>query len=340
MASDSPVRVLAFAADEFACGQWRVIQPVRAMDDGRVAASISSGTHIDLESFDVAVFQRVLWPQQIRVLRALKQAGKKLIFDYDDAFPITDSTHREHATFAPGSVNSDALEQALALADAITVPTPQLVEHYRQMHRRVVLLPNAVDLAGPMFTNGPAEHVAPGLTVFWSGWTSHEENLRLIEPVITRLVRSRTDVYFALSGPTEFTAIFSALRGDQKMIHFPKMPYEPFMRIASVADVAIAPLTLTGFNQNKSEIRLIEAGIWGVPVVASPAAPYVRFEGGRGACLLAEGNSLDAWEHHLTRLLDDSALRRQVGRAARTAVESNYDLKQINVTRADLLCDV
>jgi glycosyltransferase involved in cell wall biosynthesis len=336
MGPDGKVRVLGFPADDFACGQWRIIQPVAAMRDARVEARLREGKTVEVDSFDVAQFQRLVWPAQLEPVRMLKRIGKRVVVDYDDAFPLTDGGHPEYELFAPGTPNAAALAEVLSLADVVTVPTPELVEHYRKVHARVVLLPNAVDLEGSLYAPGRLKRASEKLTVFWSGWTSHAANLRMVEPVITRILREREDVAFALCGPEEFLPIFDRAGETGRVIHMDCVPYGHFMRAASLADVAIAPLERTEFNDNKSEIRVIEAGAWGVPAVASAVAPYRRFEGGDAACLLVEGNDPDGWHSCITRLLDDPTLREVTGRRARIAVATRYSLSGVNWKRAEL----
>jgi len=336
MVSSSRVRVLAFNCDEFACGHWRLIQPVKAMRDSRVEARLKPGRDIAIDSFDVAHFQRVIVPEQLPSVRLLKQVGKKLLVDYDDQYPIGDPGHREHHLYGPGTPHEAALREVMALADAVTVSTPQLAEYYAKMHGRVVLLPNAVDLEGPLYGPGRIHRASDKLTIFWSGWDSHAANLQMVEPVITRILREREDVVFVLCGPEKFLGIFSAAEYTGRVIHMAPVPYEPFMHAASLADVAIAPLEQTPFNDNKSEIRLIEAGAWGMPAVASAVAAYRRFEGGDGACLLVEDNDPEQWHASLTRLLDDRELRELTGRRARIAVATRYSLSAVNWKRAEL----
>jgi glycosyltransferase involved in cell wall biosynthesis len=336
MGTNQQVRVLGIHCDEFACGHWRIIQPSRAMRDQRVEVRVKEGSRVVMNSFDVAQFQRLIEPEQLESPRVFKRSGKKVVVDYDDPYPIADPRHPEYEQYAPDSPHAAALREAMALADVVTVPTPELAEHYRKMHGRVVVLPNAVDLEGPLYAPGRLKRASDKLTIFWSGWDSHGANLRMVEPVITRLLLEREDVVFALCGPEEFVEIFRAAAETRRVIHMERVPYEVFMRAASLADVAIAPLEQTAFNDNKSEIRLIEAGAWGVPAVASAVAPYRRFEGGDGACLLVEGNDVEEWYSCLTRLLDDPTLRELTGRRARIAVATRYSLSAVNWKRAEL----
>jgi glycosyltransferase involved in cell wall biosynthesis len=332
--ADNPLRVLALPSDYFGCGQWRIIQPYSAMADPRVTARVQIGGDVAGDTFDVAVFGRPLRSEHFELLAAIKSWGKKLVIDFDDPFPLTDPRHPEFELYS--AVNVADLRAAIDLADAVTVATPQLVLHYQAMHGRVMCMPSAVDVRGPLYAPGRTARLSQKLTIFWSGWGSHEPNLRMIRPAISRLLSEREDAVLAICGLTKFVDLFREVIPAERVLYIEPAPFEAFMRTASVADVAIAPLELTEFNENKSEIRLIEAGAWSVPAVASPVAAYRRFEGGQNACLFAENP--DEWHHELRRLLDDVTLRREIGAKARAAVESRYALADVNRARADLLC--
>ena len=335
MATD-PLRVLALPADNFACGQWRTIKPYSTMRDARIAARVQVGGGVAGDTFDLAVFGRPTWSKHLELFRFIKESGKKLVVDFDDPFPLSDPRHRDFSFYAP--VDAEHMRRVMQLADAVTVPTPQLVRHYQQMHSRVVCLPNAIDVDGPSFVRGPADRLSEKLTIFWSGWKSHDRNLRMIEPAVSRLLFERDDAVLAICGPADCAELFRRHAPSEKVRYIDPAPFEAFMRIASIADIALAPLEPTEFNDHKSENRLLEAGVWRVPAVASPVAAYRRFEGGQGACLLADGP--DQWYEQLRRLLEDASLRRETGRRARLAVESRYALGNVNRARADLLCSL
>ena len=335
----APNRVLALACDDFACGHWRLIEPYGAIKDPRLISQWSLTTPATTGVLDIAVVQRLHCPEHVEFLKKLKLARKKIVIDYDDTFPITDPRLPDYGICSPGSTNALAVRQAIDLADAITVPTPELAEYYGKMHRRVVLLPNSVDLTWPIFSQR-LERVSEKVTIFWSGWNSHVPNLQIVKPVLRRLLRERDDIVLAVCGTPEVMGVFTGEGFGGRVAQINPVPFAVAMALASIADIVIAPLELTEFNEAKSEIRLIEAGAWSVPALASPVAAYRRFEGGQGACLLTEGNDLESWHAQLARLVADADLRRAIGRKARATVESKYDLREVNRERVKLLCDL
>ena len=63
----------------------------------------------------------------------------------------------------------------------------------------------------------------------------------------------------------------------------------------------------------------------GIPVIASPVGVNVEIVGTFHCGLLAD--NLAEWEATLTQLLESKALRHQLGRAGRQAVEDRYSLQ-------------
>jgi hypothetical protein len=88
-------------------------------------------------------------------------------------------------------------------------------------------------------------------------------------------------------------------------------------------DINLAPLELDNpFCQAKSEIKYTEAALVGVPTVASPTEAFVHaIHDGEDGFLAA---TADEWRQALTRLIEQPALRGQVGEAARRAVYAAY----------------
>src|SRR5689334_14731380 len=104
MGLNSKVRVLAVASDDFGCGPWRITWPVRTMRDQRVEVRLwKHGNPLAPDTFDVVQVQRVLSPLQLGPLRMLNQKGKKIVADYDDAFPLADPTHPLYERLSAGT---------------------------------------------------------------------------------------------------------------------------------------------------------------------------------------------------------------------------------------------
>jgi glycosyltransferase involved in cell wall biosynthesis len=101
-------------------------------------------------------------------------------------------------------------------------------------------------------------------------------------------------------------------------------------------DIALAPLETDNiFCRAKSEIKFVEAGALGLPVVASKIDPYRgSMSDGRNG-FLATGEK--EWTQALLSLVQDSQLRIALGEAARQTVLERYSPQARTTDLANLL---
>jgi glycosyltransferase involved in cell wall biosynthesis len=108
------------------------------------------------------------------------------------------------------------------------------------------------------------------------------------------------------------------------------MPFDMYPSLLAHFDVLLAPLCDNAFNNAKSDIKLLEAGIRRIPWVASPRAAYTEWGAGG---LFAE--STGAWETALTRLAHDPALAGRLGCEGRELADqreaAHIDRRWLNV---------
>jgi glycosyltransferase involved in cell wall biosynthesis len=87
-------------------------------------------------------------------------------------------------------------------------------------------------------------------------------------------------------------------------------------------DIFIAPLQDNLFNRCKSWIKFLEYSALAVPGVYSRIAPYEHIiRHGENGYLASDP---DEWEEHLIRLIEDPALRRQLGLAAQVTLQKDW----------------
>jgi len=102
-------------------------------------------------------------------------------------------------------------------------------------------------------------------------------------------------------------------------------------------DVAIAPLEWNDFNDSKSEIKLMEAGRYGIPLIATDCGCYDEvIEDGVTGYLISKENKISDWVRALSKTIKDPEHALEMGRNLRKAVNERYDINKVVHHRLDL----
>jgi glycosyltransferase involved in cell wall biosynthesis len=88
-------------------------------------------------------------------------------------------------------------------------------------------------------------------------------------------------------------------------------------------DLALAPLELHPFNESKSNLRLLEYGILGWPVIATDIYPYQT----NNPPILRVSNDPEIWLQTIRTLLEDTNALHGAGDALKQWVLKHYILE-------------
>ncbi len=104
----------------------------------------------------------------------------------------------------------------------------------------------------------------------------------------------------------------------------PGVPFELYPeKLASLnLDLALVPLEINQFNECKSNLRLLEIGTCGVPIIATNIEPY--------RCNLPVTlveNRFKEWMNAVQAYINDEDLRHRQGDALREAVHQEWYLR-------------
>lgn len=208
------------------------------------------------------------------------------------------------------------LRKALALCDRAIVSTEPLAELCRSMIGDVRVIPNRLEAAkwARLTSN---RRTGPKPRVGWVGAQQHGGDLALIEEAVRATAHEVDWVFFGMCP--------DALRPYVREFHDFVSPFQKYpAKLASLdLDLAVAPLEINPFNEAKSNLRLLEYGILGWPVVCSDIYPYRV--GAPPVCRVP--NQPQAWiEAILERAHDPDAAERE-GNALRGWVRQHYLLE-------------
>ncbi len=147
----------------------------------------------------------------------------------------------------------------------------------------------------------------------------------LIRRFIVRIIRELSNTRIVIIGDPQAYRLFDGLP-ENRRLYLPLVAHEEFPYLLSQLDVLLVPLRNLPYNLSFPDTLLMEAGVRGVPWIASPIPAFRNWMAGG---ILAESLD-DEWHLSLRHLVMDQELRNKLGRAGREAArtrEMNYLVK-------------
>lgn len=346
--------VLVINSDFWACGRERIIKPYTKIIenyDGPIKFEIMRpGTDKiefnELLKHDAVLFQRPTAEVLPKVFAELQRLGKKVVVEIDDRLECVHRDNVAYRTFHPGSKLLKSFFDCLMIADAVHVSTPELADAYKlkNKNRNIHVFYNAIDFDDPVY-NQPKKRDTKGypedqVNIMWAGSSSHWDSIKLIRGVIEPVILRNEKSHLIIMGNKEFYDAFN-LPKDRKTYIQGIKNVNDFPPYISNADIALAPVVPSPFNNAKSELKILEAGIWSIPCVTSDVAPYKRFNAlSGGANLMAKKNRPIYWQKHLETLINDKELRLELGKKSYEAIKEHYNLDVENQKRIEFWHDL
>ena len=235
-----------------------------------------------------------------------------IVYALDDLIDDMDKTNPFRKHFPPNS--RSRLKYALARCDRLVVSTDFLAESYQHFIPDIRVVPNRLeqDIWRPLHS---LKRTGKKPRIGWAGGTTHQGDLIFLKEIIEQ-TRDEADWIFFGMCPDEIRPLLAEYH---EIVPFTEYP----AYLASLnLDIAVAPLAQTPFNQGKSNLRLLEYGALGIPVVCTDIDPYQNSP----ACRVA--NTVKAWTTALRERIYDAEARECEGIAMREWVHRNYMLEE------------
>lgn len=265
----SPV-VLAHPADPWGCGHYRVIQPFSALkNEGLIDGTLSMGLLqvTDLERYDpdVIVLQRQIGDDRMEAMRRIKKFSRAFtLYELDDYLPNLPlkSVHRSQM---PRDILK-SLRRGLEFVDRFVVSTQPLAEAFAGLHGDIRVIENRLPVT---WWKGLESRRRRGRKprVGWAGGVSHTGDLELIVDVVRELAVEVEWVFMGMC-PDAIRPYVSEIHSGVDIESYPAA------LAALDLDLALAPVEQNLFNECKSNLRLLEYGACGFPVICSDLQCY------------------------------------------------------------------
>lgn len=282
---------------------------------------------------DVVVLERPMEKEKLQLVRTLKAAGKKVIFENDDTYegiPLERLDNNKQRELAKEMAAN--LKEVLRECDGAIASTNVLADEYAKINPNVVVLKNCID---PLDEFKCRRNTTGKFRVGLLGSVTTNDDYVHIKDQIKRL-DERGDITFVIMGvknkdgsylPTmkEDYDFWSSLTNIEWHTYVPIN--EAMMTYADLAlDLAIIPRKDHYFNKCKSNLKFLEMSLLRIPVLAQgfkdKDGPYDSEE---DYMELVYNN--DTWyEHIMTIKLNHAYYRRKAERA------HDYVLENYNIT--------
>lgn len=290
------------------------------------------------EAFQVFILHRVLMtPAVARLITRAKELGKTIVFETDDL--VYDPAFLVHMDYWK---QMNTLERKLyehgvggeILADpyvkTATTTTTFLASKLREKGKEVFIVPNRLTEEDVQWASEAEQKkaVANSGSIrvgYLSGTPSHNKDFATITPTLLKLFEQYPNWHLVLAGPLDTEDELQ--RYADRIERVPFVPRrELFSNIASL-DINLAPLEIGNpFCESKSELKFFEAGIVGVPTVATATQTF-REAIADGVDSFVAGTT-EEWTEKIGRLIVDAELRKQMGAAARATALQRYTTKE------------
>lgn len=310
--------------------------------------------HDELVEFDAVIFFRVAaFPEVVRAIHAARAAGLIVFYEVDDLifdakeFPGTYENYAGQITseqYVDICMGVPLFRYALQLCDFAIASTPSLAARMEPLvrRRRAFVHRNALGLRHEAAVSAHNEAHVDALeatTIFYgSGTKAHKLDFELVlVPALQEIGRRFGDkVRIVIAGHRPTGVHSDALLGFE-FVPFTK-DTESYWTLLSKADICLSVLSRSPVTSAKSEIKWLEAAMFGLPSVVSATDTFEEVVEDGEDGFLAE-NTADFVEK-LSLLVKDPARRRAMGDAARKKALRDYSLPAMSANLREIFNSV
>lgn len=293
----------------FGTTEIRCVQPVHFLKEAGLTAHAGCIYDAGLPPCHLLVLHRVtLDPVTQHVIGLARSYGASILYDTDDF--LSESS---------GAEWDPDIAAAIREADLVSVSGRALAAKVAELGKETVIVRAKLSRL-VMSTAEHAKRVArPKKTVaigYFSGSAHHDADFEMIAPALANILREHPNTRLALGGKLNVGKDFDDLAA--RVSFAPFRPYAEFVQLLGEIDINLAPLDLTSsLAQSRSDLKYIEASVFGVPTIASPSMAYLdAIDDGVTGLIAADSE----WQNKLELLILSAERRKAMGEAARAYV--------------------
>ncbi|MDD0974554.1 glycosyltransferase [Pseudomonas fontis] len=315
--------VTALPLNTSAVGHYRVTQPHTELEragwiQGQLSYTFPNLIELERQKPDVIILQCRYMAESLDEFERLKRfSSARRIYEIDD-YIIEVPERNEHRRNMPDNMR-ELVSRGIAMCDRLVVSTQPLADALSSMHHDIRVVPNM--LARELWDGLKSKRQTTARPrVGWAGGSSHRGDLELLVDVIKTLADQVDWVFFGMC-PALLRPYIKEFHAGVPLHLYPQ-------KLASLnLDLALAPLEVNLFNDCKSNLRLLEYGACGFPVICTNTKAY----GGYLPCTRVASNATEHWLEAIRMHLADPQASYRQGDALREVVLRDYVLNTHNL---------
>jgi GT2 family glycosyltransferase/radical SAM superfamily enzyme YgiQ (UPF0313 family)/thioredoxin-like negative regulator of GroEL len=266
-------KVIAIPNDPI-CGKIRLVNPLGACRDRLwLEGQVVGEGEVGRDGLTLPTGQGIIWLLQRtsrfeeRFVRDALMKGTRIVHDLDDLLWEIPEDNVNKKVIGPGLVAH--LMKLLRVAECVTVSTEPLQQALETLGIQSTILPNCL-VADEWIGLKPQRGVGRRPRIGWAGQAGvHRQDIAIMTYLIEAL-GDEVEWVFLGEAPQHARQPGKSweLHSMVDLVNFPRA-------LANLhLDLALAPLAPSKFNEAKSDLRLLQYGILGYPVIATDIFPH------------------------------------------------------------------
>jgi len=322
-------RVMAFPFNQGAVGEFRTRGPLNYLSKEGVLESCFLPNHENIitpfipskfevirANPDIFYFNNALQDEHYTFLQWLKsETNVFIVFSLDDL--IISLPKKNDARRLSHKDMRHRLRKTLAVCDRLIVSTEPLAEAFSDYCDDIVVVPNSIDMERWSTVIAPLPQKREKLRVGWAGGELHRGDLDMIVELVKETAQQLDWIFMGMC-PDDLKPYIHEYH------EFASFDEYPEKMAALDLDLAIAPLEQNSFNEAKSNLRLLEYGILGWPVICTDIYPYQT----NNPPVVRVDNTKEDWLNAIRAAISEPELLKEKGLELRKWVLSNYTLER------------
>lgn len=274
----------------------------------------------NIEDYKIVVLQQPYGRRWFRAIKGLQEKGIKVLYEIDDYLHgVHKQKSHDFAHDYPKKI-LPSYELCMRAADGLICSTDYIAGRYKRYNPNTFVCRNGIDMARYALTKPERDTVNIG----WAGATGHVNALlEWVNGGMLDVMVGRDNTTFIAIGQPHVAGAVANLLGESRALGIPFALIESYPAAMTMMDIALAPAQTTSWYRGKSDLRWLEAGALGIPIIAQPDL-YPEIE--HGVTGFHASTPLEMAEI-LMELVDDRELRETVGEQARAHIADYRDMR-------------